>query len=134
MSLLKKLKNTLAKKINDKILALEKSLKEDFGISVPKIAVLGLNPHAGEDGLLGDEEKKYIIPTIKKLKSDGKLVFGPYSADSFVAKNLKNFDGILAMYHDQGLIPFKSLSFTDGINFTSGLDVIRTSPVHRNCI
>ena len=129
---LKKIEKYISKeKINDKILALEKSLKEDFGINVPKIAVLGLNPHAGEDGLLGDEEKKYIIPTIKKLKSDGKLVFGPYSADSFfVAKNLKNFDGILAMYHDQGLIPFKSLSFTDGINFTSGLDVIRTSPVH----
>ncbi|MAO33190.1 MAG: 4-hydroxythreonine-4-phosphate dehydrogenase PdxA [Flavobacteriales bacterium] len=110
---------------------LNTSLIQDFGIRMPKIAVLGLNPHAGEDGLLGDEETKYIIPAIKQLKKEGIIAFGPYSADSFFTnKNMKSFDGILSMYHDQGLIAFKTLSFSEGVNFTAGLNVVRTSPVH----
>ena len=107
------------------------SLIQDFRIRAPKIAVLGLNPHAGENGLLGNEENEHIIPAIKKLKEEGLMVFGPYSADSFFTnQNLKNFDGILSMYHDQGLTPFKTLSFSSGVNYTAGLNIIRTSPVH----
>tara|TARA_B100001758_G_scaffold247960_1_gene269239 strand:+ start:25189 stop:26214 length:1026 start_codon:yes stop_codon:yes gene_type:complete len=110
---------------------LNTSLIEDFGVRKPKIAILGLNPHAGEKGLLGNEENESIIPAIKKLKESGVLAFGPYPADSFFTnKNLQKFDGILAMYHDQGLTPFKALSFSDGINYTAGLEIIRTSPVH----
>jgi len=107
------------------------SLKNDFGIDKPKIAVLGLNPHAGEDGLLGSEEENIIKPAIRELKDQNKLVFGPYPADGFfgMAHHTK-FDGILAMYHDQGLIPFKSMAFSTGVNFTAGLPVIRTSPDH----
>jgi 4-hydroxythreonine-4-phosphate dehydrogenase len=110
---------------------LNASLIQDFGIRMPKIAVLGLNPHAGENGLLGEEENEYIIPAVKKLKEEGVMAFGPYPADSFFTnKNLGNFDGILSMYHDQGLTAFKTLSFSDGVNFTAGLNIIRTSPVH----
>lgn len=110
---------------------LNTSLIEDFGIRRPKIAVLGLNPHAGENGLLGEEEGRYIIPAIKELKNEGVMCFGPYPADSFFSnKNLIAFDGILSMYHDQGLTPFKTLSFSEGVNFTAGLNIIRTSPVH----
>lgn len=108
-----------------------KSLQEDFGINKPKIAILGLNPHAGEDGLLGKEEEEIIKPAIRALKDQNKLVFGPYPADGFFGMmHQYKFDGVLAMYHDQGLIPFKSLAFSDGVNFTSGLSVIRTSPDH----
>lgn len=110
---------------------LNTSLIQDFRIRKPKIAILGLNPHAGEDGLLGNEEKEHIIPAIKKLKEEGIIVFGPYSADSFFThQNLKHFDGILSMYHDQGLTAFKTLSFSNGVNYTAGLNIIRTSPVH----
>ena len=110
---------------------LNTSLIQDFGIRLPKIAVLGLNPHAGENGLLGGEENESIIPALKKLKEEGIMAFGPYTADSFfTSKNLENFDGILSMYHDQGLTAFKTLSFSDGVNFTAGLNIIRTSPVH----
>ena len=110
---------------------LNTSLIKDFGIRLPKIAVLGLNPHAGENGLLGGEENESIIPALKKLKEEGIMAFGPYPADSFfTSKNLENFDGILSMYHDQGLTAFKTLSFSDGVNFTAGLNIIRTSPVH----
>ena len=110
---------------------LNNSLIKDFGIRSPKIAVLGLNPHAGENGLLGDEEDEYIVPAIKLLKEEKILAFGPYPADSFfTSKNLRNFDGILSMYHDQGLTAFKTLSFSDGVNFTAGLNIVRTSPVH----
>jgi 4-hydroxythreonine-4-phosphate dehydrogenase len=110
---------------------LNTSLVKDFGIRMPKIAVLGLNPHAGEHGLLGEEENKYIVPALKKLKEDGIMAFGPYPADSFFTnKNLENFDAVLSMYHDQGLTAFKTLSFDDGVNFTAGLNIIRTSPVH----
>ena len=110
---------------------LNTSLIQDFGIRLPKIAVLGLNPHAGENGLLGGEENESIIPAVKKLKEEGIMAFGPYPADSFfTSRNLENFDGILSMYHDQGLTAFKTLSFSDGVNFTAGLNIIRTSPVH----
>ncbi len=110
---------------------LNTSLIQDFGIRMPKIAILGLNPHAGENGLIGKEEKKYILPAIKTLIKEGIMAFGPYPADSFFTnKNLENFDGILSMYHDQGLTAFKTLSFSDGVNFTAGLNIVRTSPVH----
>lgn len=118
-------------KILKKATILSKSLKEDFQIRKPKIAILGLNPHAGDNGLLGDEEKKIIEPAINQAKSIGILAFGPYPADGFFGSdNYKNFDGILAMYHDQGLIPAKSFSFGSGINFTAGLSFVRTSPDH----
>ena len=114
-----------------KTIKLNTSLMQDFGIRKPKIAVLGLNPHAGEEGLLGKEENDIITPSIKKLKEEGVMAFGPYPADSFFTpKNLSSFDGILSMYHDQGLTAFKTLSFTEGINYTAGLNIIRTSPVH----
>ena len=107
------------------------SLKNDFGISKPKIAILGLNPHAGDEGLLGKEEQEVIQPVIEEFKSKGHLTYGPYPSDGFFgAAQYKNFDGILAMYHDQGLIAFKTLSFELGVNYTAGLDIIRTSPDH----
>ena len=110
---------------------LNTTLIQDFGVRMPKIAILGLNPHAGENGLLGKEESENIIPAVKQLREEKIMAFGPYPADSFfTSKNLKNFDGILCMYHDQGLIPFKTLSFSSGVNFTAGLNIIRTSPVH----
>lgn len=118
-------------RVESKLKTLEQSLKKDFNVSKPKIAVLGLNPHAGDGGLIGDEEEKILKPLINELKNSGKTVFGPYSADGFFASgsHLK-YDGILAMYHDQGLIPFKSMAFDTGVNFTSGLSIIRTSPDH----
>lgn len=114
-----------------KIRLMELSLKNDFSISKPKIAVLGLNPHAGDEGLLGEEENTIIRPVIADLKNKGKLIFGPFPADGFFASaQYKKYDGIMAMYHDQGLIPFKSLAFESGVNFTAGLPAIRTSPDH----
>jgi 4-hydroxythreonine-4-phosphate dehydrogenase len=107
------------------------SLLKDFGIRSPKIAVLGLNPHAGDGGLLGQEEGEIIIPAIKKANEEGIMAFGPYPADGFFGNgSWKQFDGVLAMYHDQGLIPFKSIAFHQGVNFTAGLPIIRTSPDH----
>lgn len=118
-------------KILSKIKTMNKSLKEDFGITKPKIAVMGLNPHAGDNGIIGNEESEMIIPAINKATEDKMLVFGPYSADGFFGSSAySKFDGVLAMYHDQGLIPFKTLSFNSGVNFTAGLPVIRTSPGH----
>lgn len=114
-----------------KLAMMKDSLIKDFGIDQPRIAVLGLNPHAGDDGLIGDEELKEIIPAIDQAKNNGILCFGPYSADAFFARNMHStFDGVLAMYHDQGLIPFKSLATGEGINFTAGLPIVRTSPDH----
>ncbi len=114
-----------------KIRLLELSLKNDFSISKPRIAVLGLNPHAGDDGLIGEEENTVIRPVIIDLKNKGKLIFGPFPADGFFAAGQhKKYDGIIAMYHDQGLIPFKAFAFESGVNFTAGLPVIRTSPDH----
>jgi len=118
-------------KIIEKTQQLNHSLVTDFGIRKPKIAVIGLNPHAGEGGMIGSEENEIIIPAIKQLKEDGVMAFGPYPADSFFTpKNLSAFDGILSMYHDQGLTPFKTLSFSEGVNYTAGLNIVRTSPVH----
>jgi len=118
-------------RVESKIKTLDQSLRKDFGIIKPKIAILGLNPHAGDGGLIGDEEEKILKPLINDLKNSGKTVFGPYPADGFFASgsHLK-YDGILAMYHDQGLVPFKSMAFETGVNFTSGLTIIRTSPDH----
>ncbi|AWU42997.1 4-hydroxythreonine-4-phosphate dehydrogenase PdxA [Blattabacterium punctulatus] len=120
------------KKIVKSIKILHQSLKIDFSIEKPKIAILGFNPHSGENGLLGEEEKTKIKPAINILFQDqGILVFGPYSPDGFFGNNsYKNFDAVLAMYHDQGLIPFKTLTFNEGVNFTAGLSHIRTSPDH----
>ncbi len=108
------------------------ALKVDFGLERPSIAVLGLNPHAGEEGMIGEEEEKVIRPAVAEAKKEGKLmVFGPYAADGFFGSGQYNkFDGVLAMYHDQGLIPFKALTFGSGVNFTAGLSCIRTSPDH----
>lgn len=106
------------------------SLQKDFGIDKPKIAVLGLNPHAGDEGLIGSEEENIIKPAIKEAKHN-MLVFGPYSADAFFARGQhERFDAVLAMYHDQGLIPFKSLAIGEGVNYTAGLNAVRTSPDH----
>lgn len=108
-----------------------KSLIQDFGIRKPKIAILGLNPHAGDNGLIGKEEQEIIIPAIESLKNQNHIVYGPYGADGFFGSGAyAQFDGILAMYHDQGLIPFKTLAFSTGVNFTAGLPIIRTSPDH----
>lgn len=114
-----------------KILAINKTLRNDFSIEKPKIAVLGLNPHAGDDGLLGTEEKDVISPAINEARDQGIFSIGPYPADGFFASsNWKNFDAVLAMYHDQGLIPFKSIAGEYGVNFTAGLPIVRTSPAH----
>jgi 4-hydroxythreonine-4-phosphate dehydrogenase len=114
-----------------KIRIMNHSLMMDFGIRKPCIAVLGLNPHAGDNSLLGTEENDVIIPAIQQLEKEGILAFGPFPADGFFgAGSFSKFDGILAMYHDQGLAPFKALSFDTGVNYTAGLPFIRTSPVH----
>lgn len=114
-----------------KIRIMHASLKRDFGVIEPRIAVLGLNPHCGDGGLLGDEEERIILPAVKLLNDEGILAFGPYSPDGyFGAGNYEKFDATLAMYHDQGLAPFKALAFEDGVNFTAGLPIVRTSPDH----
>lgn len=114
-----------------KIRILDRSLKRDFGIRKPKIAVLGLNPHSGEEGILGSEENEKIIPAIEEAKQENITVFGPFPADGFFGSvDFTRFDGILAMYHDQGLIPFKTLVPEEGVNFTAGLPIVRTSPAH----
>lgn len=116
--------------VSSKIVQLHTSLVKDFGVRKPKIAVLGLNPHAGDNGTIGNEDRDIITPAIEKAKTNG-LVLGPYSADGFFGNGTyKKFDGILAMYHDQGLIPFKTLAFNEGVNFTAGLNKVRTSPDH----
>ncbi len=119
------------KLILQKIELMHHSLCRDFGINRPTIAVLGLNPHAGDGGFLGKEENDIIIPAIKAAKAKGILAIGPYAADGlFGSSNLYNFDGVLAMYHDQGLVPFKAMAFGGGVNFTAGLSAVRTSPDH----
>jgi 4-hydroxythreonine-4-phosphate dehydrogenase len=129
---LKEVHSALTKdKIVSKIKAFEASLKKDFGIIRPKIAVLGLNPHAGENGKMGQEEQELIAPAINQARAEQILAFGPYPADGFFGSRTRNeFDGILAMYHDQGLTAFKALSFEDGVNYTAGLPIVRTSPDH----
>ena len=119
------------KSVYNKIQQIHKSLVEDYVVERPKIAVLGLNPHAGDNGLLGSEEQDIIIPAIERCQKEDKIVYGPYSADSFFTdQNLEFFDAVLAMYHDQGLIPFKTIAFDEGVNYTAGLKYVRTSPDH----
>lgn len=110
---------------------MHQSLERDFGINGPKIAILGLNPHAGDGGTLGSEDKERILPAVRKLNEEGITALGPYPADGFFGSGTyKHFDGVLAMYHDQGLAPFKALSFGHGVNYTAGLPIVRTSPDH----
>ncbi|MDB5251564.1 MAG: 4-hydroxythreonine-4-phosphate dehydrogenase [Flaviaesturariibacter sp.] len=117
--------------IISKMKLLTQSLRRDFGIDRPKVAVLGLNPHAGDEGLIGNEEETIIKPAIKDAKQHNVLAFGPYSADAFFARqSYLQFDAVLAMYHDQGLIPFKTIASGEGVNFTAGLPFVRTSPDH----
>jgi 4-hydroxythreonine-4-phosphate dehydrogenase len=124
-------KHLTEKLITQKIETINLSLKQDFKINKPKIAVLGLNPHAGDSGIIGNEEETVIKPTIKKLFEKGIFVFGPYPADGFFGSGqYEKFDAVIASYHDQGLIPFKTLSFGLGVNYTAGLNKIRTSPDH----
>jgi len=114
-----------------KLRAMDRTLLQDFKIRKPRIAVFGLNPHASDGGLMGDEENNIIIPAIKRAKDEDIMAFGPYPADGFFGSDsITKFDGILAMYHDQGLAPFKAISFDEGVNFTAGLDIVRTSPDH----
>jgi 4-hydroxythreonine-4-phosphate dehydrogenase len=124
-------KHITREKIVSKLTILNQSLQKDFGIDKPRIAVLGLNPHAGDEGLIGNEEETIIRPAIKDAKNNNMLVIGPYSADAFFARRqFDKFDAVLAMYHDQGLIPFKALAIGEGVNFTAGLPAVRTSPDH----
>ena len=117
--------------IQKKLQIFHRSLKQDFGIDNPRIAVFSLNPHGGDNGLLGSEEQDIIIPAMKEMVAQGIQCFGPYPADGFMGSgNYMHFDGILAMYHDQGLAPFKALAMDEGVNFTAGLPVVRTSPAH----
>lgn len=127
-----KIANTITKELLlSKLNLLKDSLVKDFGIMKPKIAVMGLNPHAGDGGQIGDEEQNIIKPVIEAQQQQGNLVFGPYSADAFFARSsYKQFDAVLAMYHDQGLIPFKTIAHGEGVNYTAGLPSIRTSPDH----
>jgi len=118
-------------RIEEKVSLMMESLKKDFGISKPKIGVLGINPHTGDKGIIGKEDDEVLRPTLKKLYEKGDIVLGPYAADSFFgAQTHTQFDAILAVYHDQGLIPFKTLSFGQGVNYTAGLSKVRTSPDH----
>ena len=124
-------KHITKEKITSKLSIVHQSLQKDFGIDKPRIAVLGLNPHAGDEGVIGNEEEAIIKPAIKEAKNNNMLVVGPYSADAFFARrSFERFDAVLAMYHDQGLIPFKTLAIGEGINYTAGLPVVRTSPDH----
>ena len=117
-------------KILSKLRLMKVSLERDFGIDAPKIAVLGLNPHCGDGGLLGDEEQQIILPAVQEANAEGILAFGPYSPDGFFGSSYGKFDAVLAMYHDQGLTPFKALAFEEGVNYTAGLPIVRTSPDH----
>ncbi|SHG83147.1 4-hydroxythreonine-4-phosphate dehydrogenase PdxA [Winogradskyella jejuensis] len=117
--------------IRQKVATVSKSLIQDFAISKPKIAVLAINPHAGDNGVIGNEDDTVLKPALEKLRQEGSLVYGPYSADSFFGSNsYKNFDAVIASYHDQGLIPFKTITFGSGVNYTAGLNKVRTSPDH----
>ncbi|MEG0761775.1 4-hydroxythreonine-4-phosphate dehydrogenase [Chryseobacterium piscicola] len=123
--------NISKEKIKNQIRVLNQTLIEDFAVTRPKIAVLGLNPHSGDGGVIGNEEIEIISPTIKELYDNGILAFGPFPADSFFQpEKYKNYDAVLAMYHDQGLAPFKTIAYEEGVNYTAGLPFIRTSPDH----
>ncbi|WP_445718383.1 4-hydroxythreonine-4-phosphate dehydrogenase PdxA [Flavobacterium sp.] len=128
--------NEVAKHLNEKLISSKiktiiQTLKQDFEIEKPKVAVLGLNPHSGDNGIIGQEEEKIIKPALKKLFEAGNMVFGPFPADGFFGSaQYEKYDAVIATYHDQGLIPFKTLSFGNGVNYTAGLNKIRTSPDH----
>lgn len=118
-------------RLESKLKLMDQSLRKDFGINKPRIAVLGLNPHAGDGGLIGKEDDTIIKPVVQEQRNKGRLVFGPFAADGFFGTSqYTKYDGILAMYHDQGLVPFKAIAFENGVNFTAGLSVVRTSPDH----
>ena len=118
-------------RIEAKLKVMDHSLRNDFGINKPRIAVLGLNPHAGDGGLIGQEDDQLIKPVVADQKNKGKLVYGPFASDGFFATGSHmKYDAVLAMYHDQGLLPFKTLAFEEGVNFTAGLPIVRTSPDH----
>src|SRR5260221_4938439 len=124
-------KHVTKEAIVSKLQIIHQSLQKDFSIDKPRIAVLGLNPHAGDEGLIGNEEETIIKPAIKEAKNNNMLIIGPYSADAFFARrSFDRFDALLAMYHDQGLIPFKALATGEAVNFTAGLPIVRTSPDH----
>lgn len=124
-------RNIDPKIIKSKIGTIKESLKRDFGIVKPKIAVLGINPHVGDNGVIGTDDQDVLIPALEELRQDGTLIFGPYAADTFFgSKKYKQFDAVLASYHDQGLVGFKTISFSEGVNFTAGLNHVRTSPDH----
>jgi 4-hydroxythreonine-4-phosphate dehydrogenase len=129
---LKEVSNVITtQKIVNTLETFKKSLVQDFGIHQPKIAVLGLNPHAGDDGVIGKEEAETIIPAIEQFNADKNIAIGPFASDGFFGTGqYKKFDGVLAMYHDQGLIPFKTISQNHGVNYTAGLPIVRTSPDH----
>jgi len=129
---IKEVANQITEKlIKTKIGTIKESLKKDFGIIKPKIAVLGINPHVGDNGVIGTEDQEKLIPALEELRKDGTLIFGPYPADSFFGnKKHLQFDAILASYHDQGLVPFKTIAFGAGVNYTAGLSHVRTSPDH----
>jgi len=119
------------KLIKTKIGTIKESLKKDFGITKPKIAVLGINPHVGDNGVIGTDDQEKLIPALEELRKDGTLIFGPFPADSFFGnKKHLQFDAVLASYHDQGLVPFKTIAFGAGVNYTAGLSHVRTSPDH----
>ena len=131
VSLKEIISNINPEKIKKKISIMERSLKIDFGIIKPKIAVLSINPHAGDGGVIGSEDQTILMPTLIEISKSGTLISGPFSSDSFFGARLyKKYDAVLAIYHDQGLIPFKTLSFGEGVNYTAGLKKIRTSPDH----
>lgn len=118
-------------RVEGKLKLMENSLRKDFGVNKPRIAVLGLNPHAGDSGLIGSEDEQILRPVIADQRNKGKLIFGPLPADGFFGTaQFRQYDAVLAMYHDQGLIPFKALAFENGVNFTGGLPIVRTSPDH----
>lgn len=127
-----KVASTITKElIQEKLNIFSRSLKQDFGIGRPRIAVLSLNPHAGDNGIIGTEEQDIITPVIQEMSAKGMLCYGPFPADGFMGSgNFAHFDGVLAMYHDQGLVPFKTMAMEDGVNYTAGLPIIRTSPAH----
>tara|TARA_B100000575_G_scaffold146900_1_gene117268 strand:+ start:26414 stop:27418 length:1005 start_codon:yes stop_codon:yes gene_type:complete len=125
------LNNLSTSKVIQKLNTLINCLVKDLGVKTPKIAVLAINPHVGDNGIIGNEDQKILIPAITKINSDKKLVHGPFSADTFFSNNnFANYDAVVAAYHDQGLIPFKTLTFGNGVNYSAGLPIIRTSPDH----
>ena len=122
--------NITIEKIIKKLKLLCQVLNKDFGILKPKIAVLSINPHVGDNGVIGTEDQKILIPAINELNKNEDIIFGPFSADTFFCNNYAKYDATLAVYHDQGLIPFKTISFGEGVNYSAGLSIIRTSPDH----